>query len=262
MFFKSYTEKVWGVPCTQIGADWAAQRIKGLSLAEAICNAVFGQKKGKVVKTLIDEFRYPRLGPGQLWEVCAKTIQDRGWKLLMQTKVVGLKLQGHRVGGVTLKDPHGQVSQLDASHVFSSMPLRSLLLGMDPPPPARVIDAAKGLTYRDFLTVALVLEGKDLFPDNWIYIHSPEVRVGRIQNFKNWSPYMVPDPSRSCLGLEYFVNEGDDLFAEAFPFPDVEEGDIVAAINVGSYNASMTSGHCLRPEAASISFADRVEPGA
>ncbi|MGE5611169.1 MAG: NAD(P)/FAD-dependent oxidoreductase, partial [Bacillota bacterium] len=244
MFFKSYTEKVWGVPCAEIGADWAAQRIKGLSLAEAIRNAVLGQKKGKVVKTLIDEFRYPRLGPGQLWEVCARTIQNKGWKLLMQTKVVGLRMHGHRVGEVTIQDSQGQVSRMAADQVFSSMPLRALLLGMDPSPPARVIDAAKGLTYRDFLTVALVLEGEELFPDNWIYIHSPEVRVGRIQNFKNWSPHMVPDPSKTCLGLEYFVNEGDDLWSS--PDEKLVELGYEELKRIGLAGGALVKGYVVR----------------
>ena len=213
MFFKSYTEKVWGIPCTEIGADWAAQRIKGLSLGEAVRNALFGQKRGGIVKTLINEFRYPKYGPGQLWENCAKTLESKGWKIRFKTKVVGAKLENGRVTSLTVKDESGRTEELPADHVFSSMPLRSLLRGMTPQPPQPVIDAANALSYRDFLTVVLVIDKDELFPDNWIYIHAPEVRMGRIQNFKSWSPYMVPDQTKTCLGLEYFVNEGDDLWS-------------------------------------------------
>jgi protoporphyrinogen oxidase len=214
MFFKSYTEKVWGCPCTEIGADWAAQRIKGLSLGSAIRNALLGNKKGEVVKTLIDEFKYPRHGPGQLWEQCAKTLRARGWDIRMKTKVTGLTAgEGGGIAAVTVRNADDTIEVIRAGQVFSSMPLKHLLLGMEPPPPPEVIEAAGKLAYRDFLTVALVLDAPQVFPDNWIYIHSPEVRVGRIQNFGNWSPHMVPDPSReSCLGLEYFVFEGDDLW--------------------------------------------------
>lgn len=212
MFFKSYTEKVWGIPCTQIGADWAAQRIKGLSLGEAVRNALFGQRKGKVVKTLIDEFRYPRFGPGQLWETCADTLQEKGWRLHLKTRVVGLDVEDGQVRAVSTRNDQGRVTVTGAAQVFSSMPLRELLMCMSPQPPAEIIEAAQSLAYRDFLTVALVIDKPELFPDNWIYIHSPEVRVGRIQNFGNWSPYMVPDPGHSCLGMEYFVNEGDELW--------------------------------------------------
>ncbi|MBV8780349.1 MAG: NAD(P)/FAD-dependent oxidoreductase [Phycisphaerae bacterium] len=215
MFFKSYTEKVWGIPCSQIGADWAAQRIKGLSLGEAVRNALFGQKKGGVVKTLINTFRYPRLGPGQLWEACAKTLQGWGWELRMQTRATGLALQNGRVTSVTATSKEGQSETIPASHVFSSMPLRTLLQIMEPPPPADVMTAANQLAYRDFLTVVLVIDKPEVFPDNWIYIHEPQVKMGRIQNFKSWSPEMVPDPSKACLGLEYFVNEGDELWSMA-----------------------------------------------
>ncbi len=213
MFFKSYTEKVWGIPCTEIGADWAAQRIKGLSLGEAVRNALFGQKRGGVVKTLINEFRYPRLGPGQLWENCAAKVQQKGWTIRFNTKVVGARVENGRVTSLTVKDKNGATEELRAEHVFSSMPLRSLLRGMTPPPAKNVLDAAGALNYRDFLTVVLIIDKEELFPDNWIYIHAPEVRMGRIQNFKSWSPHMLPDQTKTCLGLEYFVNEGDDLWS-------------------------------------------------
>ncbi len=215
MFFKSYTEKVWGCPCTEIGADWAAQRIKGLSLGGAIRNALFGQSRKTVTTTLIDTFRYPRLGPGQLWEVAARTIQARGWELKLNTRVTRLDRSDERVEAVWTQDRGGKTEQVPTTHVFSSMPLRELLLSMSPPPPAEVVAAAQQLAYRDFLLVALVIGKADLFPDNWIYIHSPAVRVGRIQNFGNWSPDLVPDASTSCLGMEYFVNQGDDLWCNS-----------------------------------------------
>ena len=206
-FFKAYTEKVWGVPCTQISADWAAQRIKGLNLKQAISQSLFG--KGKtVVTSLIDRFRYPALGPGQLWEKCAATLQQRGWELLLNHRVVGVELD-QRVRKITVEDPQGNRRDLPTAHLFSSMALRDLVAAMHCPVPAEVAHAASTLTYRDFLTVALVLDAAELFPDNWIYIHSPQVKMGRIQNFKNWSPRMVPDPATTCLGLEYFVNQGD-----------------------------------------------------
>ena len=213
MFFESYTEKVWGIPCDEIGADWAAQRIKGLSLGEAVRNALFGQRKGALVKTLVDEFRYPRLGPGQLWEECTQSVVGKGWGLRASTKVTGVALEGSKVLGIVATEPDGTQTQVPCSHVISSMPLRELVLACSPSPPDEVTAAAQQLTYRDFLTVALVLDAESLFPDNWIYIHSPDVMLGRVQNFKNWSPGMVPDATRTCLGLEYFCNEGDELWS-------------------------------------------------
>jgi protoporphyrinogen oxidase len=244
MFFKSYTEKVWGIPCREIGADWAAQRIKGLSLGEAVRNALFGQKKNGIVKTLIDTFRYPRLGPGQLWEACAQTLQSRGWEIRMQTRAESIVLEGPTIAAVKTQNRAGQTETLPTSHVFSSMPLRTLLQVMTPPPPAPVMTAANQLSYRDFLTVVLVLDNPKVFPDNWIYIHAPEVRMGRIQNFKSWSPEMVPDPTKSCLGLEYFVNEGDDLWT-------MNDDDLVQLgyrelQQIGLANGALVKGYIVR----------------
>lgn len=211
MFFKTYTEKVWGIPCSEIGADWAAQRIKGLSLGEAVRNALFGQRAGGVVKTLIDEFRYPRLGPGQLWEACADSVVGSGWTLLKRTRVTGTTVENGRVVRLKLSGPDLASSEIECSHVLSSMPLRNLVAAVDVCP-EQVRQSARGLAYRDFVTVALVVDAESVFPDNWIYVHSPEVKLGRIQNFKNWSPHMVPNPAATCLGLEYFCNEGDDVW--------------------------------------------------
>jgi protoporphyrinogen oxidase len=206
LFFKSYTEKVWGVPTTEIRAEWAAQRIKGLSFFSAAKAAFFGNR-GNKVKTLISEFHYPRYGPGQMWEEMTRRIEEDGGEVLLEARVERIELDGSHVAGVVAG---GRTYEPDA--VISSLPLRELVMMTQPAPPAEVIEAALGLRYRDFLTVALVVSGDDLFPDNWIYIHEPAVRVGRIQNYRSWSPWMVPDPDKACVGLEYFCFAGDDLW--------------------------------------------------
>jgi protoporphyrinogen oxidase len=214
IFFKTYTEKVWGIPCSEIRAEWAAQRIKGLNLPVAVWNAIFGPVGGKgAITTLIEQFEYPRLGPGMMWAKAAEFVCQRGSTVLMETDAVQLK---HADGRVTEVIAHSNgaahAQRLTGAHVISSMPISELIQKLDPPPPPAVLAAARGLTYRDFLTVVLIVQQPQLFPDNWIYIHSPEVRVGRIQNFKNWSPEMAPDPAMTSLGLEYFCTEGDDLW--------------------------------------------------
>ena len=213
-FFKTYTEKVWGIPCHKIGAQWAAQRIKGLSLFTAVKNMLFGrfQRSGnQQIKTLIEEFEYPRLGPGMMWEAFERDIRERGGDVRLDTAVVGLTHRDGQVTGVEVEGPGGR-SLLAPERVLSTMPLRQLVLGLSPAAPEHVRQAAARLNYRDFLTVALIIDAVDLFPDNWIYVHDPGVKLGRIQNFKNWSPEMVPDPARTCLGLEYFCFEGDGLW--------------------------------------------------
>jgi protoporphyrinogen oxidase len=210
-FFKTYTEKVWGVPASSIQADWAAQRIKNLSLGRAVLNAVVPKRgDGDQITSLIEEFRYPRFGPGMMWEACRDVVVARGTPVLMHHSVVSLHHGHGRVEWVTLASPDGLV-QVPCEAVISSMPIGELVASMQPPPPADVLDAAHGLRHRDFLTVALVVPEHAGFPDNWIYVHSPEVQVGRIQNFGAWSPDMVR-PGRTCLGLEYFVHEGDDTW--------------------------------------------------
>ncbi len=211
IFFKTYTEKVWGIPCTEIRAEWAAQRIQGLSLARAILNATAIQRRSTSIKTLINEFRYPRLGPGQMWETCRDRLHEMGSSVLMRHWVSGVMVRDGRATGVRAMTPEGP-RDFAADHVISSTDLRSLVGALEPAPPPRVQAAAQGLRYRDFLTVALMLDTEDLFPDNWIYIHTPGVKVGRIQNFNNWSKAMVPEPGRTCLGLEYFCFEGDGLW--------------------------------------------------
>ena len=206
-FFKTYTEKLWGVSTDEIRAEWAAQRIKGLSFFSAAKAAFFGNR-GNKIKSLISEFNYPRYGPGQMWEQMAADIREQGGEVRMNAPVTRLRIEGGKVlevvaGGETLQP----------SHVISSLPLRTTVGIADPEAPGEVRDAARGLRYRDFLTVSLVIEGiKDLFPDNWIYIHQPGVQVLRIQNFRSWSPWMVPNETDASVGMEYFCFEGDKLW--------------------------------------------------
>ena len=207
-FFKTYTEKVWGIPCTEIRADWAAQRIKGLSLKKAVINAVFGSND---TKTLIKEFNYPVYGPGQMWERFQQILDSKGSPVHLNTEVVEVKREGTRIQSITVKNDE-KTAEVSGNNFVSSMPVSLLLKKLNPAPPQEVLRAANGLKYRDFLIVTLVVDQAELFPDNWIYIHSPQFKVGRIQNFKNWSKAMVPDPSKTCLGMEYFCNETDELW--------------------------------------------------
>lgn len=207
IFFKTYTEKVWGIPCDQISADWAAQRIKNLNLLKAGLNALGFGKRGKSIKTLIDEFRYPRLGPGMMWERLAEMLEEEGCTLHMDHAVTKIHW---KPGQVTAVEAGGK--KFKAEHFVSSMPLRHLVEGLEPAAPDKVLKAARGLKYRDYLTVVLILKVDDLFPDNWIYIHDSSVKVGRIQNYKNWSAEMVPDEGHTCLGLEYFCDMGDSIW--------------------------------------------------
>ncbi len=214
IFFKTYTEKVWGVPATAIQADWAAQRIKNLSLGKAIVNALLPKRNQKEITSLIEEFQYPKYGPGMMWEVCRDKVEAAGTKVVMQATVVGIEHAGGRATAVIAEGPDGARTRYECAHVISSMPFSALVRAMDPPPPPEVIAAADALAYRDFLTVALVVPERYAFPDNWIYVHSPEVKLGRIQNFGSWSPYLVKE-GRTCLGLEYFVNRGDEYWEMA-----------------------------------------------
>ena len=213
IFFKTYTEKVWGMPCSEINADWAAQRIKNLDLLAAVKNALLGARtsaEGEVITTLIEQFHYPRLGPGQMWETAARRLRDEhGVETHLRHRVESILHDGQRVRSLLVRDASGGLREVTGEHFVSSMPVQTLLRAMDPPPPAEVLAAADQLRYRDYLTVVLIVNQPELFPDNWIYIHSPDVKLGRIQNYKNWSPHMVADPSKTALGLEYFVQEGD-----------------------------------------------------
>ena len=216
-FFKSYTEKVWGMSCKEISADWAAQRIRGLSLGSAIKNALIPQRyngdRSKVIKTLIHSFRYPRRGPGMMWEVCAEKMKALGGQLEMGCRVT--RCSYDEASGswmVKYKNPLGESHTLEAEHIISSAPMRELICGLSPAMSDRTRHAAESLKYRDFITVMLILKDRRMFDDNWIYIHDPSVKVGRVQNFRSWSPEMVPEPDKVCYGLEYFCFEGDGLW--------------------------------------------------
>jgi protoporphyrinogen oxidase len=218
IFFKTYTEKVWGMPCEEMSADWAAQRIKGLSLGKAVFDGLkrsLGLNKkpndGMATKTLLETFRYPRKGPGMMWEAARDRVVESGNQVLMDHALKALSFN-ETTQRWTVQATHGdEMIVLNAAHVISSAPMRELAGRIQPLPQA--IPAAMGLNYRDFLTVALMIRSEDLFPDNWIYIHDPSVQVGRVQNFRSWSPEMVPDPGIACVGLEYFCFEGDGLWA-------------------------------------------------
>jgi protoporphyrinogen oxidase len=217
IFFKTYTEKVWGTPCTEISADWAAQRIKGLSLSTAIFNALLPKRKpkerGKVVKTLIDSFRYPRRGPGMMWEKCVERITGFGGSVLMGRRVTSCRYDSDTaLWNLVSVDADGVEHQHAATDVISSTPIRELAAMLSPQISQPAGLAAASLKYRDFLTVAVILRERNVFDDNWIYVHDPSVKVGRVQNFKSWSPEMVPDPAMACYGLEYFCFEGDGLW--------------------------------------------------
>ncbi|MCU1455300.1 MAG: amine oxidase [Acidimicrobiales bacterium] len=217
-FFKTYTEKVWGVPVSDMPADWAAQRVKGLSLGNAILNAITPKKNQKEITSLIEEFQYPKYGPGMMWEVCRDKVVAQGSKVVMETAVTKVRHEGGRAVAVLAEHRGGGTSEYPCTEVISSMPISQLLEAMDPPVPAEVKAAADDLAYRDFLTVALVVPAEKVaWTDNWIYIHAPEVRTMRIQNFGSWSPYLVKD-GRNVLGLEYTVFEGD----AAWNAPDEE----------------------------------------
>jgi len=211
IFFKTYTEKVWGIPCSEIQAEWAAQRIKGLSLYSAVINALF-KPGGNKIKTLIDEFDYPEFGPGMMYDEMQSRIQQMGGSVSMQHRVTGVRHKGGKVLAVELENEKGERFVQSGTDFLSSIPLTELVQIMSPAAPAEVLHAARSLKYRSLVTVDITVDQKELFTDNWIYVHSPEVKLGRIQNFKNWSPSMVADPSKTTLGLEYFCDEGDGFW--------------------------------------------------
>ncbi len=209
-FFKTYTEKVWGVEVSDMPSDWAAQRVKNLDLRKAVFNALLPSRNQKEITSLIEEFQYPKYGPGMMWEVCSDKVMAAGGTLHLSSRLTQIHVDGGRARSVTYVHDGNEVV-MAASDVISTMPMRELVHTIAPPPPEEVLAAADGLHYRDYLTVALVVPESRSFPDNWIYIHSPDVDVGRIQNYGSWSPYLVKD-GRTCLGLEYFVFEGDELW--------------------------------------------------
>jgi len=231
-FFKDYTEKVWGVPCTEITPEWGAQRIKGLSVTRTILHAVqkllktpddINQKN--VETSLIEQFLYPKLGPGQIWEEVAAVVERHGGRIIRNARAVAIECAGNRIVAVRVRDDRtGTVTRHCGDYFFSSMPVRELIAAMGETVPAYVQEVAAGLVYRDFITVGLLLKKmkiknetglktvNDLVPDNWIYIQEREVKLGRLQIFNNWSPYLVADPDTVWVGLEYFCTEGDELW--------------------------------------------------
>ena len=210
IFFKTYTEKVWGIPCSEIAPEWATQRIKNLSLGEALRHAIFkGRDANDVITSLIDQFHYPRLGPGMMWERCAELVAQAGNQIMCGVRVERIRCSRGRVECVYARTNGGELREFPVENLISSMPIRGLIDALDPPAPDDVRRAAARLRYRDYLTVVLMVRRAAVFPDNWIYIHSPDVKLGRIQNYKNWSPEMVPDAGRTSLGLEYFLWEHD-----------------------------------------------------
>ena len=225
-FFEDYTEKVWGVPPKQIKADWGAQRIKGLSVSRALLQAARGllpgPRSGRDIyqrdteTSLIERFLYPKRGPGQLWEEVTRRIVERGGQVVLDTTVTAFHAEGDRIAAVTVRDGTGRESRVEGDYFFSTMPIRELIAGLDADVPELVRVVAAGLEYRDFITVGVLLRARgDLagMTDNWIYVQEPDVKVGRLQIFNNWSPYLVADPDTIWIGMEYFANEGDELWS-------------------------------------------------
>jgi protoporphyrinogen oxidase len=253
-FFKSYTEKVWGVPCEQISAEWGAQRIKGLSLTTAILHFVkkaFTRSRNQAIQqkgtetSLIEKFLYPKYGPGQLWEHAADLIRNQGGEILLGWRATRLFVEGDKITAVEAVSDSGLRRRFAADYVFSTMPVRELIDAMDTPIPGEVREVSDGLQYRDFITVGLLVDQLTVreadggtLRDNWIYIQEPDVLVGRLQIFNNWSPYMVADPNKTWIGLEYFCYQTDALWKMAdedlkkFAIAEVEKIGILRAADV------------------------------
>jgi protoporphyrinogen oxidase len=211
IFFQSYTEKVWGIPCHEIEAEWASQRIQGLSLWSAVMNAL-GARRG--IKTLADVFTYPRLGTGMAYERLQQQLEAAGHTVQLQSDVCAVHHDGGLVQAVTVRRPDGSTERVEGDAVVSSIPLTLLVQRFDPQPPVDVIAASQALTYRHTILVYLFVDRQDLFPDNWIYIHAPDVQVGRITNFRNWSPDLVGASPLTPLCLEYWCYDEDAIWQE------------------------------------------------
>jgi protoporphyrinogen oxidase len=255
-FFKSYTEKVWGVPCAEISAEWGAQRIKGLSLIKAVKHMVskpfrssadIAQKETET--SLIEKFMYPKLGPGQLWEYVAETVKAEGGEILTGWSVDQIHIEDNRVCGVTATHENGETRRFNADYVISTMPIKELIRSFDVSVPERIKQISEGLVYRDFITVGMLLDrlsiqhrgekGAKLLKDNWIYIQEPDVLVGRMQVFNNWSPYLVADPNKVWIGLEYFCYETDALWKQS-------DADMIALATEEMQKIGIISGSDVR----------------
>ncbi|MDW5265800.1 MULTISPECIES: NAD(P)/FAD-dependent oxidoreductase [Acidobacteriaceae] len=260
-FFKSYTEKVWGTPCEEISAEWGAQRIKGLNLTTAVkhfAKKTFGQKKSEDIAqkgtdtSLIERFLYPKLGPGQLWEHVADLVRERGGEIHMGWRVGGIHCEGSRVVSVDAINDAGERRTFAGDYFFSTMPMRELVQAIDAPVPENVREVSEGLQYRDFITVGLLVErlkvretDGGLLKDTWIYIQEPDVLLGRLQIFNNWSPYLVADPDKVWIGLEYFCYDTDDLWK--MPDEELKQFAIAEVAKIGILNAEdVTDGHVVR----------------
>jgi protoporphyrinogen oxidase len=228
-FFKSYTEKVWGVPCERISSEWGAQRIKGLSVWKTLCHAArkLFRRRADIARkstetSLIEQFLYPKYGPGQMWEETARRVRELGGEIVTGRRASRILTDGRQVAGVEAVDASGRVETYSGDYFFSTAPVKELIRSFDPPPPSAVVDVADGLVYRDFITVGLLVRGLrireeapgagSLIRDNWIYIQEPDVQLGRLQIFNNWSPSMVAAPDTVWLGLEYFCNDTDEIW--------------------------------------------------
>ncbi|MDD3435810.1 MAG: NAD(P)/FAD-dependent oxidoreductase [Candidatus Gastranaerophilales bacterium] len=220
-FFKDYTEKVWGVPCSEIKPEWGAQRIKGLSIRKTILHAIkkfFSKNSGLSQKdeetSLIEQFMYPKLGPGCMWESVAQIIKSKGGEINLGQKIVGINSKDNKITSVLVQDTQtGKIIEHRADYYISSMPVRDLIAAMGNNVPSEVKEISDGLKYRDFITVGLLMKKlKTDMPDNWVYIQERDVKLGRLQIFNNWSPYLVKNPDNIWIGLEYFCNEGDELW--------------------------------------------------
>jgi len=256
-FFKEYTEKVWGVPCHAITSEWGAQRIKGLSVSKVLGHAIKSVfKRDQSVKqkntetSLIEQFAYPKFGPGQMWEKVAEIIKQKGGEVILNANVIGIDKTEDKITSVDYINHEGNKEKLTGDYFFSTMPVKDLIVAMPKSVPNNVINTANGLMYRDFITVGLLLNNlkiknltkiktkNDIVPDNWIYIQERDVKVGRLQIFNNWSPYMVKDSDTVWIGLEYFCNEGDDLWNKPdtdfvnFAIKELEKIDIIDSNNV------------------------------
>jgi protoporphyrinogen oxidase len=260
-FFKSYTEKVWGVPCEAISAEWGAQRIKGLSLTTAVVHFLkkaFSSSRDEAIQqkgtetSLIEKFLYPKYGPGQLWEHAADQIRSHGGEILLGWRATRLFVQGDRITAVEAVSDSGERRRFPADYVFSTMPVRELIDALDTPIPSEVREVSDGLQYRDFITVGLLVNGLTVreadggpLKDNWIYIQEPDVLVGRLQIFNNWSPYMVADPSKTWIGLEYFCYQTDALWKMADE--DLKKFAIAEVEKIGILRAGdVTDAHVVR----------------
>jgi protoporphyrinogen oxidase len=257
-FFKDYTEKVWGVPCTEIDPEWGAQRIKGLSITKALAHIIkqlFYSKQTIAQKnletSLIQRFLYPKFGPGQMWDEVAKKIKEKGGTIFLRHQVIGLTAKDNTISEITVKDfATGENKTYAGDYFFSTMPVKELIASLNPPAPAEVQRVAQGLLYRDFITVGLLMKKlkiknqtskktkDDIVPDNWIYIQERDVKIGRLQIFNNWSPFLVADPDTVWIGLEYFCTEGDQLWNKsdeefiAFAIDELVKIDIIEKENV------------------------------